>query len=193
MKGIIFTVLNELVEEKFGLAAWQQLLDSTGDDGIFTGSGTYEDQRLFALVGALSAQSGLPVDALLRTYGEYAIPKFYETYPVFFDRVGTLREFLLSIDGIIHVEVKKLYPKVRLPKIWYDESDANSLIVNYQSDRKLCVLAEGMILGAATYFSEPVELAQSKCQNCGDDHCAIDVTFQSLTKAQPTPQVLETC
>ena len=78
MKGIIFTTLNELVEDKFGLPVWQTLLDQTGDDGIFTGGGTYEDQRLFTLVGALSAESGLPVDVLLRAYGEYAIPQFQE-------------------------------------------------------------------------------------------------------------------
>lgn len=193
MKGIVFTVLNELVEEGFGLAVWQHLLDETGDDGIFTTSGTYEDQRLFALVGALSAQSGLPVDTLLRSYGEYAIPKFQESFPVFFDRVGTLREFLLSVDGIIHVEVQKLYPTAQLPRIWYDDSDEKSLVINYQSDRKLCALAEGLILGAATYFSEPVKLTQSECQNCGDDHCAIAVTFQESAVDQLSPETIETC
>ena len=193
MKGIIFTILNELVEENFGLPVWQKLLDQTGDDGIFTGGGTYEDQRLFTLVGALSAESGLPVDALLRAYGEYAIPKFQEAYPVFFDRVGTLREFLLSIDGIIHVEVQKLYPEALLPRLWYDDSDAQTLTINYQSHRQLCVLAEGMILGAAIYFSESVELAQAKCLHHGDDHCEIAVNFQTAATAQKTPEVLETC
>ena len=182
MKGIIFTVLNELVEEKFGFLAWENMLTQTGDDGIFAAPDTYEDERLFALVGALAEESGLPAEALLRAYGEYAVPKFAEFYPVFFEQAGSLKEFLLSVDSIIHVEVQKLYPEARLPSIWYDGTGDQTVVMNYQSDRKLCVLAEGLITGAAAYFGNSITIEQAQCQHRGDDHCEIRVVVGAVTE-----------
>lgn len=182
MKGIIFTVLNELVEDKFGLLTWENMLDKTGDDGIFAAPDTYEDERLFALVGVLAGESGLPAEALLRAYGEYAVPKFAEFYPVFFEQAGSLREFLLSVDSIIHVEVQKLYPEARLPRIWYDGTDDETVVMNYQSDRKLCVLAEGLVTGAAAYYGSSVTIEQAQCQHRGDGHCEIRVAIEAVTE-----------
>jgi hypothetical protein len=56
MKGVIFTTFNQMVEEKFGLEVWDQMLDKVDPDSgrAYTSGATYEDTELFGLAGALS-------------------------------------------------------------------------------------------------------------------------------------------
>ena len=53
MKGIIFSALNQVVEEKFGLEMWESLLEEIqpDSDGIYLSGEGYPDEELFAFVG----------------------------------------------------------------------------------------------------------------------------------------------
>jgi hypothetical protein len=52
MKGIVFTTLNDMVEEKFGLETWEALLDKVHPEskGVYTAGGTYKDAELISYV-----------------------------------------------------------------------------------------------------------------------------------------------
>jgi hypothetical protein len=177
MKGIVFTLLNELVEESFGMEAWDTLLQKTELDGIYTAAGSYPDQQALSIVKALSEQSGLAADSLLRVFGEYMFSGFVSQYPTFFPKGIRAKELLMSVDGIIHVEVQKLFPDAVLPRFEYEDPAENQLIMRYHSQRKLCTLAEGLINRAAKYFDETIEHTQTKCMLHGDDHCRFELKF----------------
>ncbi|MFK7818671.1 MAG: heme NO-binding domain-containing protein [Planctomycetaceae bacterium] len=177
MKGIAFTLFSELVESVFGLATWDKVLRTTGDDGVFTTAGNYADERMMKLVGSLSEHTGLASNALIRTFGEFMFGGFVRTYPSFFEREQTAKQLLKSVDSIIHVEVKKLFPNAILPRFDYEDPSENELVMIYRSERKMCVLAEGLFNGAAKHFRTPVEYKQTKCLLTGDDHCRFELTF----------------
>lgn len=178
MKGIIFNVFNKLVEEKFGLETWDALLEETKPTsrGAYTSAGTYDDAELFAMVGALSKKTGAPAKDLVKTFGEYTLSELAKQYPVFFKH-DSLKSFLLSIHGVIHVEVRKLYPDAGLPEISYQDSGGDGLIMIYRSPRKLCALAEGLIEGAAKHFKEMVLITQTKCLHRNDAECRLELKF----------------
>ncbi|MEZ6060790.1 MAG: heme NO-binding domain-containing protein [Planctomycetaceae bacterium] len=177
MKGIAFTLLNELVEQKFGMEVWDSLLESTGQDGVFTAAASYPDQAILNLVAALSQHSGIAAEDLVRAFGEFMFTGFAQQYPSFFPDGISARELLKSVDGIIHVEVKKLFPDALLPRFEYEEPSADRLVMIYRSERQLCALAEGLINGAAAWFGEPIQHSQTKCTHRGDDHCRFELTF----------------
>lgn len=177
MKGIVFNLLNELIEEKFGLATWDSLLQSTGQDGVFTAAGNYPDEKILALVAALSEKSGIPPGDLIRVFGEFMFSGFVKHYPSFFENDLSAKELLLSVDGIIHVEVKKLFPEANLPKFDYEDPAHDQLVMIYRSDRKMCALAEGLFDGAAKHFGEEITHKQTKCLLSGDDHCRFELSF----------------
>ena len=177
MKGIAFTLFNELVESKFGLPVWDRMLKRTGDDGVFTTAGNYADNRMLKLVSALSEHTGVAADSLVRTFGEFMFAGFVRTYPTFFQTDQTAKELLKSVDGIIHVEVKKLFPKASLPKFEYEDPSEDRLVMIYRSERKMCALAEGLFDGAAKHFRTKIEYRQSKCLLQGDDHCRFEIKF----------------
>lgn len=179
MKGIVFNVLNEMVDEKFGLEMWDKLLDKVQPDseGIYTGVGSYEDSELVALVVGLSELTGIEVPVLIKEFGKYTLYKFKEFYPKFFEQ-DDLRSFLQVLDGVIHVEVRKLYQEAYTPQIEYSEPDENTVKLVYKSKRKMCHLAEGLIESSGDVFNEKIEVEQTQCMHDGAENCHIMIHFK---------------
>ena len=176
MQGLIFTALAEMIEEKFGLLALQKVLDTaTIEDDAFVSTSIYPDSSLVRLVEAASDVSGIAVPDLVKAYGEYLFAHFVKLHEAMILESESLKDFLLRIDSVIHVEVSKLYPGSSLPIFNYEDIDENNLVMIYRSPRKMCHLAEGLVLGAANYFNTPYQLTQTQCMHSGADHCRLEI------------------
>ena len=178
MKGIVFNVLEEMVEATGGLQLWDQVLQDAGpgSGGSYTASATYDDEELLAIVTALSARTGLPAERLVHDFGVHLLGVFAERFPRFFEDV-TPKEFLRNVGGIIHSEVRKLYPDAGVPDFDYEDPAPDELVMLYRSPRRMCTLAEGLIRGSAGHFGVGVELAHPLCLHRGDDHCRLEIRF----------------
>lgn len=172
MKGVIFNLVEEVVIDRFGEDTWDTLLDGAGLDGAYTSLGSYPDEQLFALVSAASNQLGVDGDAVVRLLGQEAIPLLADRYPMFFEPHTTTRAFLLTLNDIIHPEVRRLYPGADVPTFGFD-NDAEALVISYHSPRRLCTLAEGFILGAGKHYGEHVEVEQPSCMHQGAPQCLL--------------------
>jgi len=180
VKGIIFNLVEEVVRNRYGEDTWDQLLDAAGLDGAYTSLGSYPDEELFRLVAAASEALGVPPDAVVRTLGEAAIPLLADRYPFFFEPHTSTKSFLLTLNDIIHPEVRKLYPGADVPTFGFEEAPDVDLVLRYHSERKLCALAEGFVLGAAAQFAERAEIEQPACMLRGDEDCLLRCTFTPL-------------
>ena len=125
----------------------------------------------------ISAPTAFGSAELVRALGRYMTPRFAENYGVFFEGHNSLKEFLLTVDGVIHVEVRKLYPEAGLPEFTYDNGQPDKLTMLYKSQRKLCALAEGLIEGSAEHFNENCSINHEVCMHKGSDHCALELSF----------------
>ena len=145
--------------------------------GIYTSSIKYEDSELFSIINYFCIALNVPDSYLLRAFGEYLFKKLIHIAPPEARTASSLRVFLKMVDKLIHVEVKKLYADSNLPDFEYQENKDNYLTMIYKSERKLCYLSEGLIIGASKYFDEPVEVSQSQCMHDGFEPCHIEVKF----------------
>ena len=177
MKGIIFNLVQGVISDTYGEDAWDVLLDDAGLDGSYTSLGSYPDTDLLRLVGAASKRLEVPPDEVVRRLGQGAIPLLAERYPDFFDPHSSTKPFLLTLNEIIHPEVRKLYPGADVPVFDFDTPADGVLILGYQSKRKLCALAEGFVLGAAQHYGETVQLEQPECMLRDDVRCVIRCEF----------------
>lgn len=176
MKGMVFDMLRDMVEEQYGLDGWQAILDGADSDGMFISTETYHDEELIKLVVAASEVTGIDANELVFAFGQYMVPQFYQRFPKFFN-CPDLFQFLLSVDHIIHVEVRKLFPDAAIPEFKYDKSMPDKLTMIYRSPRKLCRLAEGLIDGSAKHFKQKYTLTHDRCMHKGDDSCHLIVTL----------------
>lgn len=172
MKGIMFNLMESVIEEQFGEDLWDSLLDDIGCDTGFTSLGMYEDKVMIDLVDALAARMSWSQGAALVWFGRKAFPKLDERYPQLVRAFGSTAELVRHLDHVIHPEVHKVYPDAELPS--FDVRDVeDGLLVIYKSKKRLCSLAEGFIFGAASVFGEEVDLTHTECMHEGDERCVM--------------------
>lgn len=177
MKGIIFNILEEALTAEFGPDAWNDLVDAAGVQGAYTSLGSYPDAEIVALVDAAAASlSSSPAD-VLRWFGRKALPLLAGRYGNLIEGHESSRSFILSVNDIIHPEVRKLYSGAGCPHFHFGETDEGALMIGYQSPRRMCHLAEGFVHGAADHFGEAVEVAHLACMTEGAGMCRIAVRW----------------
>jgi hypothetical protein len=177
MKGVVFNLLEQVVTRDYGEDTWDRLLDKASLDGAFTSLGGYSDAEFFTLVSAASDTLDKDPDEIVRWFGREALPLLATSYPQFFEPHDSTKPFILTLNDIIHPEVRKLYPGADVPVFDFNVTN-EALVMGYRSDRKLCSFAEGLIEGAAAHFGETVSIEQSECMKRGDPKCTLEISFE---------------
>ena len=177
MKGIVFNLLEEVVTRDFGADAWDGILEISQGAGAYTSLGNYSDAEMLSLVSAAAAQLQITAPEVLRWFGENAMPLLKERYGVLFANHGSSRSFVLSVNSIIHPEVRKLYSGANCPFFHFREGGDGSVMMEYGSSRKMCDLAHGFVRGAAKIFGEDVMIPHHTCMNHGANKCLMEMRW----------------
>ncbi|MDQ0454568.1 heme NO-binding domain-containing protein [Rhizobium paknamense] len=161
MKGIVFTEFLQFVGDVWDEDMADDLIEASNlpSGGAYTSVGTYDHREMVSLISALSARTDMSLEDLLFRFGEHLAGRFAALFPVFFERVPSLFDFLDSIDAHIHVEVLKLYPDAELPRFETLERHRDRMSMLYTSTRHMEALAVGLIHGAARHFGVEVAVA----------------------------------
>jgi len=175
MKGAIFISLNEMIEEQHGLDTWFKIIDQAQVEGIYTSTENYSDVELFKIVAVICDLLNAELPVILKVFGEYLFHSLHKAYPMFADDQPSFFKFIQSIDGVIHVEVHKLDEHAQTPKVIVKKATEDQAIVEYYSPRKLCFLAEGLLIGAAKHYGINIEIKQTKCMHDGAESCFLAI------------------
>lgn len=175
MKGTVFTNFQEMVEDQFGMECWETLLTNCDlpSDGIYTTAETYDDGEVLSLTVALSDYTQVPVPQLVEAFGRYLYPSLIHSLPPSMRDYPDLWTLLEAVDSVIHVEVHKLYPDAVTPKLMVQEKFDSGVKLYYQSPRKMCLLAIGLVHQAAESFGMSVSITHECCMHEGADHCLL--------------------
>ncbi|MEY4637007.1 MAG: hypothetical protein RJA55_2805 [Acidobacteriota bacterium] len=163
MKGVVFTEFLEMVESKFSTEIADQMITGAqvANGGAYTAVGTYPADELGKLVVALSKETGATVPELMNAYGRHLFGRFHEGYPQLFAGSPDSFSFLRTIDQVVHVEVRKLYPDAELPHFETIEAGPGRLTMIYRSPRCLGDFAEGLMEGCFAHFGERIRVTRS--------------------------------
>ncbi len=113
------------------------------------------------LVTELSKRSNAGVSDLLRVYGRHLFGRFHQGYNGFFNGIKDSFSFLSTVQNVIHVEVRKLYPDAELPEFESTRLAPNHLSMIYRSPRCLGDFAEGLIEGCIAHFGEHIKITRT--------------------------------
>ncbi len=147
MKGIIFTEFLDLVEEKFGLAMVDEIIEQSrlASGGIYTAIGTYEFSEMLQLISHLSENTAISIDDLLMVYSEHLFQALIKAHPNLVAHYKDPMNLLASIENHIHVEVQKIYPEAQLPTFELVSRTEDKMVMIYKSDKALYVLGKGLM------------------------------------------------
>nr|WP_193988269.1 heme NO-binding domain-containing protein [Lelliottia steviae] len=172
MKGVVFSLFIEMMEEEFSPEIADDVIESCNleSEGAYTSVGTYDHVELLKLVTKLSTKVNTPTHKLVRAYGEFLLSRFVELYPTFFENKPSMFDFLLAIENHVHVEVQKLYPDAELPHFKTNLINQTRLDMEYISLRPFADLAEGLIRGCADFYRqniviEKTDLSDGACKH----------------------------
>jgi hypothetical protein len=179
MKGVVFNLLEEAVTKEYGTEVWEDLIDDAEVSGAYTSLGNYSDEDMMSLVATAAAKLGISPSEVLRWFGNKAMPMLQERYPSLFEGHKSSRTFILSVNSIIHPQVRKLYAGASCPFFHFKEGADGTLMMRYESSRKLCDLAHGFMEGAATIYGEKVAVEHHTCMNHGDGDCQVEIKWVS--------------
>jgi hypothetical protein len=162
MKGIVFTEFLEMVENTFGLETAENTIEwaDLANGGAYTAVGTYKHDDLLRMVAGLSVKTGIPVEGLVRAFGEHLFGRFAVTYKRMLDGSHSALEFLSGIETKIHREVLKLYPEAELPRFECRFVRPGCLEMMYTSARSFGDLAEGLMRGCVQHFGEEITITR---------------------------------
>ena len=166
MRGLIFTELFELVEDRFGFEMLDDIIVEAElpNDGAYASTGNYPFSELQSIVVKLHEHTEIPIDTLLEVFGEYLFTKLFEAHPQF-EGAKNILDFLENVETYIHIEVKKLYPDAELPKFEIVSKEERRFTFYYISSKQLHHLAKGLIVGASNYFEQPVTIEMDVQEN----------------------------
>lgn len=162
MKGMVFTEFIELVERTYSPALADQMIDECNlpSGGAYTAVGNYDHREMVSLVVALHRHSGLPVDQILRWFGENLFISLSTGFPAFFEGKTHAFDVLKGIESVIHTEVRKLYPDAELPVFHVEQPDERTLVLDYHSPRCMDDLAHGLIKACLAHFPQAISLSR---------------------------------
>lgn len=171
MKGIVFTELLDLVEDKFGLEVVDQIITAASlpNGGAYTAIGTYNFSEMLSLLTQLSTRTNISVDDLLLTYGEHFFAVLLSSYPQLIEKYNDPITLLSSIENHIHVEVRKIYPDAELPTFKVIEKTENTLIMVYQSSRAMSKFGLGLMNKTFAHYQTKATIVLEKIQADGTE------------------------
>ncbi|OLF75256.1 hypothetical protein AWH62_05380 [Maricaulis sp. W15] len=158
MKGVVFRQFIDHAEAAFGEALVDKVLDQADlpSGGAYTSVGYYDHAEMLTLVGKTSELTGQSVRELLVGFGNSLFAALIASH----EQPGIIHPFDLMerIHGVIHRDVRKLYPDAEVPEILVTARDGNArLVVDYHSTRPMADLCEGMILAALDHYGKADE------------------------------------
>ena len=170
MHGLILTSFRRYTDETFpdrSVEIWR-------NSPAYDPAAAYDDADFAGLVERTCRMTGRTRRELLIDFGAFAAERvFAELYPDYFAASGSTRAVLLSVEERIHDIVRATIPGAYPPRLHVRPFGATGAMISYTSERRLCDLLEGLILGTARHFGEHFTVEHVQCMQRGDVGCAV--------------------
>ncbi len=173
MHGLIFTAFRQY--------CWTRLEEHS--DEISRGlpnyvmTESYPDADFEVLVARAVGLSGRSRRDILVDFGRFTgFWVFRVMRGDYYEESASTRGFLLGVESRIHEAVRESTPLAAPPRLHVMPLGESGVSISYTSERKLCELLEGLVLGVAEYYGEHVSIEQPLCMHRGDVACSVLVT-----------------
>jgi predicted hydrocarbon binding protein len=177
MQGIMFIELSRFIDDRLGSGEWEKALMATGlSEREYNPRSPGPDEEFIALVTTVADTAGQPVQTILEAFGEFVAPDLLGgLYGLLLNDDWDLLDFLEHTEGSIHTVVRARDPAAEPPRLRIVRPGPNEVFILYDSPRRMCSVAKGIIRGASKHFEEPVEILESRCMLAGAARCEITV------------------
>jgi predicted hydrocarbon binding protein len=179
MHGIILVELKMFVEAKLGAGAWDRLL-ATNEKGLasYKTTQSYPDSEVQRIVAAVSRDTHLPADAIFEDFGEFVAPHLLAMYPSLLSPEWRTLDVIEHTEQTIHAVVRQEHPDALPPYLRVHRTAPGEIVIFYDSPRKLCFIAKGIVKGLARQFGEVIGITERRCMHAGAPDCTLVISLE---------------
>ena len=180
MNGVFYRGLKRFVLDEYGRDVWDAVREDVGvEPQVYLPVDARPDREFVSLVEALPAHVDESPFDLLESFGERLASSLLETYG---DRVvdddWSAMELLANLESGVHEPLRRHNEALDPPRLACVREDADRVRVVYESPRRLCPVAVGLVRGVGRAFGESLSVTEERCVHRGDERCELVVTRQ---------------
>jgi hypothetical protein len=181
MYGVIFDFLRSYVIERHGgRDTWDALLKEAGIGyKVSFPVAQYPDEEIVNLATTASRMLGKPLTTVLEDFGSFVGPSLVTYYEMFVRPEWRTYEVLENASYKIHDAIHRHNPKRNPPELRAMRQGEHGMLVTYQSERRLCFVAKGIIRGLAQKFGENIDIRETRCMHHGAERCHFELAKRS--------------
>ncbi|MCX5743338.1 MAG: heme NO-binding domain-containing protein [Proteobacteria bacterium] len=173
MYGLVNRGLEDLIRSTYGDATWSRICQTRGLDAeSFSTMQAYPDGITYDLVGAASAELGVPAAEVLERFGAYwVLYTGRQGYGELFKLAGRSVEEVLGNLDALHGRVGHSFPAFQPPEFTCTRRPDGTLHLIYRSTREgLAPMVVGLIRGLGEHFQTPVAIEHTVVRGDGHPH-----------------------
>jgi hypothetical protein len=167
MHGLIFASFSDFIYARYpdlARAIWES-------EPRYDATEAYSDDDFTRVLTRAIERTGDGSRDILVEFGRFAAQNtFYELYPAYYDGSGSTQQFLIGVETRIHELVRATVQGTAPPRLQVSPL-GKGVSISYTSDRGLCDLLEGLVLGTAGHYEETYAIDQVLCMHRGDPAC----------------------
>jgi hypothetical protein len=189
MHGIIFAELEKHVDTEIGPTVWPMLLKRAGIASalkVYLPITSYPDEEFTSLIQAAAEHLNVHPQVFLETFGERLVPGLMATYAALIHPAWKTLDLVEAYDSLYQAATHR-NSRYTKPMVVLCTRDApNELTVSYESERRLCRLAQGVIRGIALHYSERIEIVEEACMYQGAPACIMKLVVDRPPSRRPS-------
>lgn len=158
MHGLIVTELKMFVKSQLGAETWSP------------------DDNFTKIVATAAERAALTPNALLESFGQFIAPRLLSMYPALVKPEWRSLDVIEHTERSIHTVVRAQNPEATPPYLRVHRTSPSEVIIFYDSPRRLCSVAKGIISGLARHFGETLRITEERCMLAQDPDCTLVVS-----------------
>lgn len=172
MHGLIFASLRDYTALRLSEARTVELWA----DRIFESTEAYDDAWFAAQLERLVVATGDSIDEIQCGFGSFAAQStFAGLYPEYYEESADTFTFLLGVEQKIHELVRATIAGASPPRLHVHPLRDVGVLISYTSERRLCRLLEGLVLGTAEHYGDAVVVEEIQCMHRDEPCCVFTV------------------
>jgi len=179
MHGIILKGLKDYVVETHGQTAWDDTREQAAVDmQVYLPIKAYPDEDFFALADAAASETDQPKADLLEGFGHAVASQLLTTYGGVVDADWDALDVVEHAERAVHSSLREHNDDLNPPDLTCVRETDDVCTVQYDSEKGMCAVARGIILGVGNHYDEPLLVQEEACTLDGDDQCELEVTLE---------------
>ena len=194
MHGLIFFYLQKFADvAAAGSTSWKGIRASTTTSAAkYLPSGVYPDADAVAILSTIAETTDRPLPTILEEFGQFLAPHLIKVAGPVVDPSWRTLDLIENTEAIIHAMVRAKNPGAAPPVLETVRQSPDELHLVYNSARRLCPLAVGLMRGMAAHYGETIRIEEPSCLLRGDPFCSFVVEHVATETHEPRSPLTET-